>query len=95
MNSFAVIRHFDDSVDTRIEIQSKNIVGVSAKKTTVVIPKTNNTITRNLESFTQWISSGITYLSWEFGKHHNNTNGFSVFSCDDWNEKTQLCSVGI
>lgn len=94
-NNFAILKNLNVSINNTVEIRSKNSVGFS-NKTELVIPNINDTIVRELGSFTQWTnSSGITHLSWELPKHigENLTNEWVVFACNSWNEEMHLCDV--
>lgn len=95
-DSFAIVDILNVSATTTMQIRSKNSEGLSNKTAVVDIPNINDTIVRNLESFTQWTnSSGIIHLSWELPKYtgENLTNEVAVFACDNWNEETYLCHV--
>lgn len=94
-DTYALLKNLNSSVDTSIEIRSKNREGVSADKSVIALPK-NAAITK-LESFTQWTNaSGVTYLSWQTPKSARDiTKEFLVFTCDDWSEQTHICKVSV
>lgn len=90
-NTYGVVKYLNDSADSVLEIRSRNSDGFSIAKSTIVIPKKDENVMENLESFTQFSTiSTITYLSWETS---NITNEFQIFACDNWHEQTQLCNV--